>query len=463
GHPKYLYGGDCGNVMNDSNFCVDGLLYPDRRPHTGMLEYKQVLRPCRVTAVDFEKQTVTLYNHRYFTKLTDLDLFWSIESRGKIIRQGRIAELSVLPQQRRTYRLNFEPLSAEDDFCYLNLSFRSNVAQPWSEVGYEVGFEQFEVPVQAQTAANSKATPATTFALTEADYSCTVSDGETVFTVDRFHGSICSIKDQGKELLKTPILPNFWRAPTDNDRKIRREWSKARLQYGNCNCYGCSVEENRADGIVINTKWSIGADSFVPFAYVDCSYKFTQGAGVTLSTKVKMNAQEELWTMPRIGVQFQMPEDCEKLSYFGRGPVESYRDKRHASRMGLFATTVTEHFEHYVRPQENMAHVDTKWMAVANECGHGLLVLASDEKGDFSFNCSHFTPLQLTETAHDFELEPLKETVVNIDYLHSGIGSHSCGYPLVEEFCIVPDGEYAFRFRLLPVRINDVDPFELVK
>ena len=166
--------------------------------------------------------------------------------------------------------------------------------------------------------------------------------------------------------------------------------------------------------------------------------------------------------MPRIGVQFQMPEDCEKLRYFGRGPVESYRDKRHASRMGLFKTTVTEHFEHYVRPQENMAHVDTKWMTVANECGQGLLVL-NGEASDFSFNCSHFTPMQLTETAHDFELEPLKETVVNIDYLHSGIGSNSCGPHLDEKYCIQPNGCYEFNFRLLPVRVNDVDPFELVK
>ena len=463
GHPKYLYGGDCGNPINDSNFCVDGLLYPDRRPHTGMLEYKNVLRPCRVTAVDFEKQTVTLFNHRYFTKLSDLDLYWSIESRGKVIRQGRIAGLEIRPQQRRTYRLNFEPLTAEEDFCYLNLSFRSNVEHPWSDIGYEVGFEQFEMPVQTVTAAITKSAPAVTFALSESAAAFTVTDGETVYTVDRFHGSITSIKDQGKELLTQPILPNLWRAPVDNDRKVRLEWSKVRLKLAKCNCYGCEVQTNGADAIVITTKWSVGVPSMAPFAYVDCSYRFAPGAGVSFSVKVKMDSPRELWTMPRIGVQFQMPEDCEKLRYFGRGPVESYRDKRHASRMGTFATTVTEHFEHYVRPQENMAHVDTKWMEVSNECGHGILVLASDEKSAFSFNCSHFTPMQLTETAHDFELVPLKETVVNIDYLHSGIGSNSCGPVLDEAFRIQPQGEYVFSFRLLPVRINDVEPFELLK
>ena len=132
-------------------------------------------------------------------------------------------------------------------------------------------------------------------------------------------------------------------------------------------------------------------------------------------------------------------------------------DKRLASYQGVFETTVSEHFEHYVRPQENMAHADTEWMAVATLSGHGLLALCRDNA--FSFNCSHYTAKQLTETAHDYELKPLKETVVNIDYRHSGIGSNSCG-PKLSERWRLDESEFDFSFRLLPMNINNTEPFD---
>jgi beta-galactosidase len=154
-----------------------------------------------------------------------------------------------------------------------------------------------------------------------------------------------------------------------------------------------------------------------------------------------------------------MPAGFEELAYFGRGPVESYEDKKQASRTSLYKTTVTDHVEHYVRPQENMAHAETRWMEVSTAAGFGLLALNSQATPAFSFNCSHFTPAQLTETAHDFELCPLAETVVNLDYRHSGIGSNSCG-PELDEYLRINEREFTFSVRLLPVRKNDVCPFE---
>jgi beta-galactosidase len=169
--------------------------------------------------------------------------------------------------------------------------------------------------------------------------------------------------------------------------------------------------------------------------------------------------REGLPPLPRFGLQMMLPEGFENLTYYGRGPVESYRDKRLASYEGEFACAVRDHFEHYVRPQENMAHADTKWMAVSSIAGNGILTVR-DEK-DFSFICSHFTAKQLTETRHDYELVPLKETVVHIDYRHAGIGSNSCGPELMEQYRL-KETEFTFRVKLLPALINDVDPFTLV-
>ena len=159
---------------------------------------------------------------------------------------------------------------------------------------------------------------------------------------------------------------------------------------------------------------------------------------------------EKLPSLPRFGMQLEMPAGNESLSYFGRGPVESYQDKRHASRLGCFHTTVSEHFEHYIRPQENMAHTETRALTVTDATGHGLLFTVCGPTDTFSFNCSHYTPKQLTETAYDFDLCPSEQTVVNIDYRQSGIGSNSCGPKLAEELKL-NESHFSFSFRILPI------------
>lgn len=459
GKPAFVYGGDLAKVPNDGNFCVDGLVYPDRRPHTGLLELKQVLRPCRATAFDQSKGTVTLHNHRYFTSLADLDLYWSIERNGKVVRQGRIASLAIAPGHSRTYALPLGDLSALDGFCYLNLSFRSNQATPWAEMGAEVGFEQTELAVASATPIQ-KARPATTFSLSENEKAITVTDGATVYTVDRHHGLLCSLRDNGKELLSTPIEPTIWRAPTDNDRKIKRKWLTENYHIEQTKCYSCTVAEQTESTVTVQAALSIAPAQHRPVLRMDVLYRFVRGEGVTLHYDVHFNTACPF--LPRFGVRFHMPEGCEQLSYFGCGPYESYVDKHRASKMGTYSTTVTEHFEHYVRPQENMAHTDTKWLTVATKAGHGLLATNTEDCTAFSFNCSHFTTEQLTDTAHDYELVPLEETVVHLDVCHSGIGSHSCG-PELDKKWRLDQEHFQFSVRLLPVFVNDTCPFEKAK
>ena len=460
GNPKFIYGGDMGNVLNDGNFCVDGLVYPDRRVHTGMLEYKQVLRPVRLTAFDAQKQTVTLRNLRYFTSLTDLDMVWSIERNGKTVKQGRVLSLNVLPQYRKTYKLDLGDLSKLDGFCYLNLSFRSGVAHPWAEQGAEVGFEQVRLDV-AEMQKRSQKTVVQTFDAVEDEACIRITDGACVYTVDRRHGLIASVVGDGKEFLTTPIKPTVWRAPTDNDRKVKPDWIKVGFDRMATKCYECRLVKQTENEIVVVAKLSLGAQARRPVLRMDVTYTFTRNEGVTVTTAAERCAEFAQF-LPRFGYTFQMPADCEQLRYFGRGPVESYRDKRHASHMGLFTTTVTEHFEHYVRPQENMAHTDTHWLEVANLAGHGLLATGALDSATFSFNCSHYTPEQLVSTAHDYELVPMEETVVHIDYMQSGIGSNSCGPRLAPEWQM-NEKTFGYSFRLLPVRVNDVCPFEKAK
>jgi len=459
--PAFIYGGDLGNKVNDKNFCIDGMVYPDRRLHTGMLEYKNVLRPCRLVSADLEKQTVTLRNMRYFTTLCDLDLLWTVERNGKIIREGRVCSLNIKPQTKRTYKLDLGDLSSLDGFCYLNLYFRTNVSHAWAEIGHEVGLEQLNIPAKEMPNLNAL-TNKSALSLTENDNTFVIKDGERTYTVDRAHGLVSSIIGHGKELLSSPVTPTIWRAPTDNDRKIRRVWEDKNnlFHLAKSKCYSCELAENGADKIVISAKLALGPASTRPILRADVRYVFTHGEGMVIESDV--NVREGLPFLPRFGFTFKMPEGSEKLCYFGRGPVESYIDKCRASRVGLFKSSVTEHFEHYIRPQENMAHNGTHWMSVASEAGLGLIAASTETSPTFSFNCSHFTAEQLTDTAHDFELVPLKETVVNIDYRHTGIGSNSCGPELQHRYRF-DEKQFSFAFRLNPALINDTDPFEECK
>lgn len=442
---KYIYGGYFGTTPHDGNFCIDGLVYPDRRPHTALLELKQVLRPCRMTDFDREKNTVTLFNYRYFTDLSDLDLIWTVERNGSVIQQGRILNLDVPPQEERTYALPMDWNNGNGVYT-LNLSFRSNRAYPWSDMGYEYGFEQIELtnklvlpPMQGNGLFTFEET---------ANKQYVITDGECVYTVDGIHGVVCSIVANGKEMLASPIVPNIWRAPTDNDRYIKVEWLKAGYDCMRLACKACRVVKADDTGVEITAKLTMAAAANAPILQMTVCYSFAPAKGMEVHFDAEKN--ESAPFLPRFGVQFEMPKGNEYLTYLGRGPVESYEDKRHASRFGMYRSTVTDHFEHYIRPQENMAHTDTRIVTVADVGAHGLMFTGCGETEKFSFNCSHFKPNMLFEAKYDYELIPLSSTVVHLDYRHSGIGSGSCG-PQLAEWVKLKESKFTFSFRVMSV------------
>ncbi len=458
--PHYTYGGDFGDLPNDGNFCVDGLVYPDRTPHTGLLEYKQAIKPFAVTEADVEKGTFRLKNLRYFTSLSDLSLWWSFTQRGKVVREGMIPAVNIRPQSSAKYAVDLSGV----DFTLggeLLISLRQNRSAPWSEAGYEVGFEQFTLaetvkkPALAETASAGRAVK-----VEECDRTLRVTASETVYTFDKQSGLLCSMIDNGREMLASPLTPTVWRAPTDNDRKVKKEWIAAGYDKAQLACRGFRVTETADRGAVIEAEITMAAYIHMPYLKLKLRYTVLAEGGLVVDTHANVTPvmfDGENPPLPRFGFEFLMPEENERLRYFGKGETESYVDKNLASRKGVFETAVGDHFEHYVKPQENMAHTDTDWMAVSNLSGHGLYALSTGKA--FSFNCSHFTAMDLTETAHDYELVPRKETVVNIDYRHAGIGSNSCG-PALHERWRLDEKEFDFSFRLLPSFINDTDPFE---
>lgn len=453
--PRFVYGGDFGDFPHDGNFCVDGLVYPDRRPHTGLMEYKQVIKPFRVEGFDQASGEVTIRNLRYFTDLSDLDFGWTLEKDGEVLACGH-ACLPIEPQETAVLVVPTDAIPATGN-VYLTMTARQNSPTAWAPIGYEVGFTQqkLELPAEETVSLTASLSPFARIKASETSEEIRVETADTVYRVSAVSGLIASICHSGHELLSTPICPTVWRAPTDNDRKIRGSWQNAGYDRAAVKCYDCALSAADDHSATVTAHISLGAAPQLPILSATLTYTFYAEGGVVLH--MEADVRENYPTLPRFGVEFLMPAGNEYLRYYGRGPVESYLDKRHASRQGVYTSTVTEHFEHYVRPQENMAHTDTEWMTVTTAAGHGLMAVTVGES--FSFNCAHFTPAGLTATAHDFELIPLAETCVNLDARQTGIGSASCG-PELDVRYRLDDKHPSFTVRLLPVFANNICGFE---
>lgn len=449
GKKGFTYGGDFGDFPHDGNFCVDGLVYPDRRVHTGMLEMKQVYKPYRIKAVDLDKGLFELKNLRCFSDLSDIDIVWNVECNGRVIKEGVINSLDIGPYE--TVQLVFD-LSGAKGYAYLNLSFVSNCATEWADVYHEIGHDQFEIPTEYEPVACEGKMHK--ICVDEGERYITVEVGEIAYSVDRMKGTLVSIKREGKEMLDRPVRPRVWRAPIDNDRKIKLEWEKDFFHRCTTKCYSVRVDYNDPDSVTIVANMAFGSHSLLPAAKMTVSYMVTGDGRMDIYTDVEVN--ENVTWLPRFGYEFVMKAGAEKVQYFGYGPVESYVDKRLEAKMGLYKTTATDNFEHYVRPQENSSHYNTKWATVGYEVGQGLMFM---RKEGFEFGVSHFSAEYLTETEHDYELEPAKETYVSIDYKQSGIGSASCGVVLDEKLRF-SEKKFDFVFSVLPVDTGDADGFD---
>ncbi len=462
GAPSFTYGGDFGDHPNDGNFCVDGLVYPDRRPHTGLFELKQAIKPFRVEAVEPSACKFRVRNLRFFKNLDDAELFWSLERNGVSVASGKTDALNIEPQRARTYTADISsvPLYGE---LYLNISVRTKYPSPWAPAGHELGSAQIKVPAAEYRTYEPERISAPSVSVTERAYAVTV--GETVYTFDRVSGMISSICDNGREMLVAPVLPTVWRAPTDNDRNVQHSWLHRGFYSPDLKCYECALEE-RGDEVAVTARISLAQRSDLPFLHANVTYTVRSTGTMTVRfdvdadiiTRTKDDPKRRTF-LPRFGIELKMPEGTEQFRYFGMGPYESYADKHLASRMGEFSSTVTESYEPYVFPQENSSHCDTKWAMVYSVAGHGLLFTETEKP--FHFGASHYSKEQLTETRHHYELKPEPETTVNIDYRQSGIGSNSCGPELREDLRLAEE-HFTFEVNVTPVFAGDAAPYEMI-
>ena len=449
GKPMYLYGGDHGEYPHDGNFCMDGLVYPDRRPHTGLMEFKNVNRPVRVVSFDQKKKELTLHNYLHFTNFKEYGCIgYEVSCDGEIIANGMVGETDMpelMPQQECRLSLNFDVPAAGK--CYLKISYYLKESNALVKAGSLLGFD--EVLLENADMRNQKAAALLKkkeekggFEVCEDDRYIRVSGKSFFYTYNKLTGTFQEMSFKNHSILESPMEINIWRAPTDNDSDIKGKWKEAHYHRASSRGYETRWEETDGN-LVISTTMSLVAAPIQRILMIDAAW--TIGADGALNGRLNVKRDVEFPELPRFGLRLFLPKQMGQVTYFGLGPVENYIDKNHASYHGLFSSSVKEMHEDYLRPQENGSRSDCDFVTI--EGGDLSLSVVADKT--FSFHASEYTQEELTEKAHNYELIPSGYTEFCVDYRQNGIGSESCGPELRKEYMFVEE-EFTFEFTLVP-------------
>ena len=446
GKTIYAYGGDHGEEIHDGNFCMDGLVYPDRTVHTGLFEYKNVYRPARVISYNKESGELVLHNYMDFDDLKDyVKISYELTQDGLVISKGILPEFSVAPHGEG--KTNLKINVPENGKCYLKLIYHLKKELPLLDEDHILGFDEIEVSKEdTKCKLAEKWIPKTVvdseLQVNENDTQIHIKGREFAYTIDKRTALFTEMKFAGREYLNHPMELNIWRAPTDNDMYIKSEWKKAHYDKAYTRAYTTEVVQGK-HGVKITSHASVVAETVQKILDVTITWKI-EAAG-KIDADIAVTKDDEFPDLPRFGVRMFLDKKLSAVRYFGMGPQESYCDKHQAASHGLYRADVGDLHEDYIRPQENGSHYDCEYVEL-NNSRYGIV--ASAEKA-FSFNASYYTQEELEKKTHNYELIESDSVVFCVDYALNGIGSNSCG-PVVLEQYRFDDVLFRFQFTLIP-------------
>ena len=446
GKTIYAYGGDHGEEIHDGNFCMDGLVYPDRTVHTGLLEYKNVYRPARVISYDKESGELVLHNYMDFDDLKDyVKISYELTQDGLVISKGKLPEVSAAPHSEG--KINLKINVPESGKCYLKFIYHLKKELPLLDEDHILGFDEIEVSKEdTKCKLAEKWIPKTVvdseLQVNENDTQVHIKGREFAYTIDKRTALFTEMKFAGREYLNHPMELNIWRAPTDNDMYIKSEWKKAHYDKAYTRAYMTEVVQGK-HGVKITSHASVVAETVQKILDVTITWKI-EAAG-KIDADIAVTKDDEFPDLPRFGVRMFLDKKLSAARYFGMGPQESYCDKHQAASHGLYQANVDDLHEDYIRPQENGSHYDCEYVEL-NNSRYGIVVSAENA---FSFNASYYTQEELEKKTHNYELIESDSVVFCVDYALNGIGSNSCG-PVVLEQYRFDDVLFRFRFTLVP-------------
>jgi beta-galactosidase len=455
GKEYWAYGGDFGDKPNDDNFDTNGLVLPDRTPHPGLTEVKKSYADIKADALDVLHGKIRVRNKYNFVDLGFVHATWILEENGRPIQTGDVPIGALPPGEAKEIDLDMKPPTpAPGAEYFLTVSFQLAQDSPWAPKGHVITWDQFAVPYPAAAAPSRDADNLPAVKLGEVPGELVASNHSFSIAVSTDSGSISSYNVGGRELLTAPLEPNFWRAPTDNDRgnhMAERQgiWRMASLQR--------RPAEVKAEQVAPNIV-RITATSRLAAGNATQTYVYTIHGDGSVEVDSKFHPGDHpLPDLPRVGMQVRVNGSLRNVQWFGRGPQENYWDRNLGAAVGIYKDKVDNLWFPYVEPQETGNRTDTRWVSFTDDQGFGLKATGMPllNFSAWPFRASELqhekTPVNLGHK-HSAEIVPSDDITVNLDYRQMGVaGDDSWGAPVHKEFTL-PAADYEYRFRLEPLR-----------
>ncbi len=419
GEKYWKFGGDYGgaDVPSDDNFCINGILFPDRTPHPSYFEVQRVFQNVRFKILDLEKGLLEIKNDFVFRDLSNYVFEWEIWCERKVLQKGKFS-VNLQGQETCEYLFRRNKVEQETEACYLNISVRIVGEEVFIPVRFEVAKTQFLVKEKSKKVIYIK--DEGVISKLENDAFIELISNESQLRFDKKTGLLSSFKRQNKEYLAAPILPSFWRAPNDND-------------FGNGMSERCAIWRTANQNMVLESfefdeeKNQVNTVLHLPKAEskIELTYYFVQNGKLRIDAHFTP-MREDLPELPRLGLYLQIPKEMNEIQYFGNGPLENYPDRKAAVQMGIYESTAQEQYEPYISPQENGGKTDIQWLKLKDKTGNCLTI-----KGlkPFFMSVLPYSPEALTReergSLHTIDMQEEDTVSVCVDYLHMGIGGEN--------------------------------------
>jgi beta-galactosidase len=450
GREYWAYGGDFGDEPNDGNFCINGLVFPDRRVPPKLWEVKKVYQPVGIKAENIALGKLRVHNKNLFTNLKEFDAVWTMSEEGKVIQKGMLEPLDIAPGESTIVTLPLrQPALTPGAEYWLRVSFQLRKDTSWANKGHKIAWEQFKVDydVPAKPVMDIKKMPE--LELSDSDDLVTVKGKDFRVVFSRNQGGITQLVYRDKAIIlsthdniKGPVL-NAFRAATDNNRRLGQKWYQAGLNRLNRHIINFKIKKISSKIIHVSIHTTCQGTEDSGFEH-HCTYIILGNGCIRVDNNIKPFG--ELPVLPKLGVQMTVSGDFKNFHWYGRGPHENYPDRKTGAAVGVYQSTVSGQYVPYVRPQETGNKEDVRWASLIDESGKGLLVVAQNV---LSVTALHFTAEDLDKADHIHEISPRKDIILSLDTWQYGLGNGSCGPGVIDKYSRYPES-FNFGYSLRP-------------
>ena len=443
----WAYGGDMGDKVNDANFCINGIVQPDRTPEPEYYEVKHVYQYVNLTPMNLSEGQFFIHNSYYHSDLSNYELQWNLTQNGEVIQSGVIDTLKTSANSRERIELSVKkPELIPGCEYWLNVSFHIKKEKFWAEKGFVVAWDQFRMPWAVAPEPEKDLSGMKPVRFEQSDNSIVVSGEEVKISVNKKNGSLSNYNWKGNELIIGPLQLNYWRAPTDNDvAGFKGELDAWKNAAGGRKVNNISVSQPDQNKVVITVEGTLAVGKSI----WNSTYTIYSDGTVKIAQQLFPVGDLPI-DIPKVGSEMRIPKEYNKMSWYGRGPWENYIDRQTGANVGFYSGNVDSLWTDYVRPQENGNRCDVRWVAFTNNNGNGILAIGNPT---ISVSAWPYLLQDLEQAKHISDLPRKDFFTINLDYKQMGVGGINTWSPIAKplpRFCLSADQSYNYEFYLMP-------------